>query len=448
MYQYRVRVPADLRTKIGSTHINRSLKTACLTVATRSVRTVAYEIERFFENARAPIGSLETSIPHLRDQHADRFQGSEGTKPTRALTFADVCHRYLNDPTRSRTDKSAVVYRATYAAFTAIFGSEIQAASITREMCREALTVFQSLPSNASKRWPNLTLQEVSAKARDEGIQPMSVANVNEYMNKLSTLFNWAVKEEIIARNPSKGLRITDTVAPRDKRRPFSAAQLRRIFNAPLYRGCRDDGLGYATAGTARPRRARYWIPLLALWTAMRQNEICQLHTADVRKIEGILCIVVCAGEAIDKHLKTAASERWVPIHPMLIRLGFPEYVGERRRNGDERLFPELSLDTFGHYSSKFSKWFARFLVRAGAEGERTCFHSFRHCFRDALREAKVDREVALAIGGWTSSSGAGSGAVADAYGRGFSPQSLFDAISKVDYPTLDLSHLHPNGRR
>lgn len=146
------------------------------------MRTVAYEIERFFENARAPFRSLEASVPHLGGQHADRFHGSKGIFPLRTLTFAEVCKNYLNDPTPYRTRKSAVVYRATYVAFAAIFGSEVQAASITRAMCREALSVLQSLPANASKRWPNLTLREVSAKASDEAIQRMSVANVNEYL--------------------------------------------------------------------------------------------------------------------------------------------------------------------------------------------------------------------------------------------------------------------------
>tara|TARA_B100000378_G_C18020280_1_gene403935 strand:- start:34 stop:1266 length:1233 start_codon:yes stop_codon:yes gene_type:complete len=408
------------------------------------VRAVAYEIENQFDDFRGQLRPIVASkiqvIPEAKPLTGSIRQ--EESRPRPADTFSDIANQYLDDPTSSRTAKSTTIYRTTYAAFAAIFETDIPAASITREMCRDALGVLQTLPSNASKRWPDLTLRELAAKARAEGIPAMSAANVNEYMNKLSTLFNWAVKEEKITRNPAKGLRIADLVARRDKRKPFSTVQLRRIFNAPIYRGCRDDGVGFACAGDAKPRRARFWIPLIALWSGMRQNEICQLHTADVRKVEGILCFVVGRGEAGDKHLKTVASERLVPLHPELIRMGLPQYVDERRRAGDTRLFPELSLDGYGHYSSRFSKWFARFLLSCNAADERTCFHSFRHSFRDALREAKVEREIVLAMGGWTSPLGSGGASVADTYGKGFSTQLLFDAIANVEYPALDLTHL------
>jgi integrase len=246
----------------------------------------------------------------------------------------------------------------------------------------------------------------------------------------------------MIGHNPAKGLRIAETIAARDKRRPFSADQLTKIFNAPVYRGCRDDQNGYAKAGSERPKRGRFWIPLIALLSGMRQAEICQLLTADMQEIDGILCFAVCVGENDGKHLKTRGSDRLVPVHPTLIEIGFVGYVTDRRRAGDVRLFPELQSDRYGLYSGKFSTWFARFLVSSGADAERTCFHSFRHSFRDALREAKVDREVALRIGGWVSSTGSEAGAVADTYGKGFSVGLLHAAISTISYPELDLSHL------
>jgi integrase len=359
------------------------------------------------------------------------------------MTLADLCNRFLDDPTSGRTRKSASVYRTTYAAFLELIGSEVPVASITRATCRDTLSVLQHLPPNARKRWPTLTLTEVSIKARAEGIAPMSPANTNEYMSKLATLLNWAVKEELILRNPAKGLRIVDTVSRRDKRLPFSSSQLQSIFDAPLYRGCRDDGYGFATPGSAKPRRSRFWIPLIGLWTGMRLNEICQLHLSDIREIDRISCFVVSVGNAEDKSLKTSSSERVVPIHPILVRIGFLEYVEALRRDGGStRVFPELSQDTFGHYSGKFSKWFARFVATCGAASDRTCFHSFRHSFRDALREARVDRELALTLGGWTSAMGGGSIAVADGYGGGYGARSLHDAVAAIDYPNVDLSHL------
>ncbi|MGZ3250334.1 MAG: hypothetical protein ACXWIW_12095, partial [Croceibacterium sp.] len=64
----------------------------------------------------------------------------------------------------------------------------------------------------------------------------------------------------------------------------------------------------------------------------------------------------------------------------------------------------------------------------------------------DALRNGRVDREVALALGGWTSPSG--FAAVGDSYGNGFDPSVLVDEIKKVRYPGLDLLNLKRKAER
>jgi integrase len=357
------------------------------------------------------------------------------------VSLRKACDLFLGDPTASRTQKSALIYQTTYAAIVDIVGAEMPIRSINRATCREIFDVLQRLPANARKRFPNLTLREIADVAQAQGIPPMSAANANEYMNKLSGLFNWAEKEELVDRNPARGLRIADGTAARDKRLPFSAVQLQRIFDAPIYRGCRDDEHGFAVPGEALPKRSRFWIPAIALFSGMRLNEICQLHTADVQKLDGVWCFVVTAKGAEDKQLKTLASERLVPVHSTLQRMGLIAYAKERSDVGDVRLFPEIRADSFGQHSGRFSRWFARFLASCDAASDRTCFHSFRHSFRDALREARVDREIALALGGW-SSTGSSANAVADQYGSGFSPAVLNDGLSAIEYPRLQLSHL------
>ena len=366
----------------------------------------------------------------------------EPAQPKSVITLQQVVDRYLDDPTSTRTAKSTTIYRTTYATIMAIIGPETPIVSINRETCRDILGVLQHLPSNSRKKWPNSGPRDIAEMARKQGVAGMSPANVNEYMNKLSTLFNWAAKEEMVSRNPAKGLKLANVMTAREKRRPFAPEQLTKIFNAPVYRGCRDDGAGFAIQGTETPRRSRFWIPLLGLFTGMRLNEICQAHATDVQMVDGVWCFAVGAAGSADKQIKTAASERLVPIHPTLRRMGFLEYAAQRRTGGDVRLFPELRRDAFGLYSGRFSRWFARFLVTCDAAADRTCFHSFRHSFRDALREAKVEREIALALGGWATYGFTG-GAVADQYGRGFSPTLLAEAVTLISYPGLILDHLY-----
>ena len=79
--------------------------------------------------------------------------------------------------------------------------------------------------------------------------------------------------------------------------------------------------------------------------------------------------------------------------------------------------------------------------MKAEAARPRTCFHSFRHCYRDALRNAGVSYEESLALGGWSGSSRE-SDNVSEAYGNGVSVRRLAQAISRLGYRGLDLSFL------
>jgi len=203
------------------------------------------------------------------------------------------------------------------------------------------IEVLRCLPRNASKLYPGLNPTQIVAKAKQEGRADfISPSNPNTYLNKLCGVFNWAVKEEMLDRNPAQGLKVPDPTLRRDKRLPFSAEQLRAIFSAPLYTGCRDDGHGYAVPGEARPRNARFWIPLIALYCGLRLNEACQLDVTDVRVIDGIACFVVTEASqvgATDKRLKTASSARVVPVHSELLALKFIAFVAKRRRGGECR---------------------------------------------------------------------------------------------------------------
>lgn len=292
--------------------------------------------------------------------------------------------------------------------------------------------------------FPSLTPREASELARREQLGDLvSTANINAYLNKFCAVLNWAVREELIPRNPAVGLQIVDPVARRDKRRPFSDAQLRRIFSAPLFFDCRDGRHRMDNAPSSKPVVSRVWVPLIALYGGMRLNEICQLDISDIRAIDGVHCFVISEASEVgstDKRLKTASSERIVPVHQDLIAFGLLELVGRRRRRGERKLFGDLPMGQTGYRSSPFSQWFRRFLKEVGGEAPLTCFHSFRHNFRDALRASGAPREIAMALGGW-SSSGNGSG-IADNYGNGFGALLLAEAINGVRYSEVVLDHL------
>jgi integrase len=327
-----------------------------------------------------------------------------------------------------------------------IFGAETPSTALNRAACREFMETLQWLPKNASKVFPHLTLREAAEKARAEQKQNcISASNVNTYLNKFAVVLNWAVEEEILTKNPLRGLRVADPVSRRDKRLPFSDEQLEAIFSAPLYVGCQDDAAGYARPGASKPRGSRFWIPLVGLFTGMRLNEICQLDTADIREIEGVPCIVVTEESltgSTDKSLKTVTSERIVPVHPFLQANGFVEFARQKHAAGESKLFNDIAPGRDGFRSTAFSKWFILFLNKAKAVREKTSFHSFRHRFRDALREAGVSREIAMALGGWGNGTKVGFD-VSDNYGRGYTPEALREQLAKVSYVNIKaLTHL------
>ena len=165
VYQYRVRVPHELNPLVGRTHINRSLGTTSITVARRLARGVAFGIEEQFEAAR------KTGV-WLATQHGGHPGASKAvvglqlpSSDRSSITIAELCERYLIDPTMQRTPKSAVVYRTTFRTIIEILGGDFPVSLISRDACRSVLKALQVLPGNARKRWPTLSLDQILKKA-------------------------------------------------------------------------------------------------------------------------------------------------------------------------------------------------------------------------------------------------------------------------------------------
>lgn len=368
IFHVRRRVPAALKIALGKGEIWRSLQTDSARIAARRFHGVAAMIEEEFERARLSLGLSvdETLIRPSRDGSptimlADIVQGvvhqleirtGGQAEPVVSKTIAEVYDAYLADPRQSWCPRTTQSYETTKRWVIDVFGSETPIRDITREACREFVTLLLHMPRFAYKRFPGIPIPKVveMTLGRDD-IPRISVANVNAYLIRFCCVMNWAEQEGFIERSPAKGLRVPDPVRKRDKRRSFSLEQLQRIFAAPLYTGCEDDWFGYNKPGHNRPRRARFFVPLIGLLSGMRLNEICDLDTADIVEPDGVPCFRVTTGideEDQHKRLKTAASERLVPVHRELLQIGLMAYVAERRRAGDVKLFPELPLNDMG----------------------------------------------------------------------------------------------------
>jgi integrase len=357
------------------------------------------------------------------------------------VTLGDLIKRYERDPARAQPSaKTKLKLEAQSRLFKEVIGDKTLVTAIDRDKARKLLDTVKALPSNATKRFPKKKIAEALDLAEARGLAPMSVTTANSYMSAFVSLLDFAVAENLIDKNPATGLRLaSDGVRRQDKRLPFSPADLSLIFAAPLYTGCQNDEAGYARIGSKRPRRGRFWVPLVALYSGMRLNEACQLTEDDIAIDDNTDVILIRADDEGVKRVKTAAGHRFVPIHPELKRIGFLDHVADiRARNVPKtRLFPELTVASTGYASDNFSKWFAHFLDKVGIKDARKNFHSFRHTFRDALREAEIPQDRVRELGGWSS------GSTEDDYGSGTRASTLAREIAKVRYDRVDLRTLY-----
>jgi len=368
------------------------------------------------------------------------------------LTMAELVQQFRSSRNKTRlvSDKRLEKLAAADALIVAFFGSSTPISRITPQRCAEYRDVLPSVPANLRKHFPNnnLSLEEILSATKARKLRTLARNTQEPYLGTLKQMFRWANENWLIPRDPAAGLELAardEEDEDDDKYASFSIEQLKAIFNAPLYRGCLNDGPGYSQQGPNVVRGTRFWVPLISLFTGMRLNEICQLDVADIQSENDTPYILIEKGP--DKKLKNRSSARRVPIHPELKQIGFMGYVEQQRLAGHHKLFSDLKRSPKGHYSERMSRWFNEgFLTKVGIKASGVVFHSFRHSVRDALRRAEAPEHIVCAIGGWSHEKSTGK-----RYGSGnmaFPVEQLAPWVQQISYPELDLSHLHFDNSR
>lgn len=367
--------------------------------------------------------------------------------PKSKMTLKQLTDKFMEHQRANNASTTPVTYAIPIRLLHEVLGKQKLVAEITRDDIIKVGEALRRIPAHVTQRYPKMPLLKAVAKADAEGNKVrFSPQTVSKYFNNVSAIFNFVEEDGVFTLNPVKGKRLREMfrVRSRSKRRLFTPDELKAIFNAPLYTGCEDDERRYNIPGPNKPRRARFWVPLLALFQGCRLNEICQLYCEDVQEKDGIAFLMVREElddhEVTEKTLKTKSSIRQVPIHPEIMRMGFIEFVMLRRKDGKAaRLFPELKLGKSSQrYSSIMSRWFARFATLACGYKPKAVFHSFRHHVRTALAEAGVGIEVVDEICGWDE----GKRGMERRYLH-LGLKHLADSVAKVKYVGLDLSHLY-----
>lgn len=369
---------------------------------------------------------------------------SNGFQPSKIIRFSELAERYINnDQNAGMREKSKQPYRVVSRRMKEHFGKDLPIHEINREMLENFRGALLKYPTHAQKKYPGKTMpQAIKTADKEKNVARLSTKTVNDQLVLINAMFNYAEKQDDwIKKNPARGLNLKDDIKDKEKRHPYTIKQLNKLFQTPLYTGCEDDEYGQNKPGPNHPRRHKFWIPLIALFTGMRLNEICQLEANDIEKIDGIdVFNIRIEGENEDKLLKTKASIRKTPIHDELKKIGFLEFVQQQRKKGHVALFPAIKKGAYDYKSHPISKWYGNFARHNGIYTPKTTFHSFRHSYTDAIRNANPDisESVIEALGGWSETQ-----TTSKNYGSGYSIELLDKHLQKLSYKGLDLSHLY-----
>lgn len=300
--------------------------------------------------------------------------------------------------------------------------------------------IIYKLPANIDKKpeLRGLPIDTAARRAEKLGMKPMSLNNAHKVLRSVFSLWKWISKNyDETPPNPLDGVvRAKARTNARKEREPFTLQELKTIFNAPIYTGCKSLKKWKQPGDTVLRNSYRYWVPLISLFTGMRLGEVCQLYCNDIRKESDIYYFDINE-DTPDKKVKNFPSFRAIPIHSELIKMGLMDHIEKRRKEGSPRLFPDLKIGKDGYYSSNASKHFKRFFEDIGVKHPKNGFHSFRHCFEDACFDSNISYEQTDNL------QGHGAGGMKDRYGSGFYIKKQAEAMQKLKYRDLDLSHLH-----
>lgn len=390
----------------------------CETMVQARIQAYRNEVRRL-EGIRAP------------DLNFDPLFEAKRTPNVASRTLGELIDEFNAERELRWSASTKVNYRIITRVLEEICGRQTPVADIDRAFCLKVRDTLLRLPSNYQKKpqTKGKPLSEVVEIGERLGLPRMLPATINSHLSKLGAIIAVGRNAGLIIGNPMANIEVPDEVQPEDKRDPFSIPHLNQIFaSIPWSEG----------PDAARQNACKYWGPLVALFTGARLSEIFGQLVVEVIERDGRLLFDFRhrPGERDMKHDKS----RVVPVHPTLLELGFAAFVEEARSSGRTLLFPEAKRDARGKWGDAVSDWFSRRIARLGLVGTNLSFHSFRHSFEDALREADLhNTPIANQITGrWTPGTSKN-------YGRNqFSTAKLAAAIDKVAFPGLEIDHIIP----
>ncbi len=301
-------------------------------------------------------------------------------------------------------------------------------------------TVIVALPPRAktTPEFRGLTAREASTKNKRANGKVLNIRTIEKRAERLHSFMLWCVKGNYATKLPFANLTSEFTkAAKRAKSRaeswlPFDDSDLPTIFESEVA----------VKIFERQTKASRFWVPILALYTAGRLAEMSELRAAQVKSRNGVDYIELCEWDEKALRLKTDAATREIPLHQSLIDLGFLSYAKSMTQAHDPfaPLFPDLPS---GHKEANkpmgyfFNK---TLLTKLGIKTKQKVFHSLRHTAIGKLKRANVSA-VKVSVFNGHIAEGNEQWMAQEGYGGRLVANDLTDLLPILDYP-IDWSKL------
>lgn len=268
----------------------------------------------------------------------------------------------------------------------------------------------------------NCTEADREKAVLDTKIARLRAETIAKHRGYINSIGKMLYDLQLIDKNPFAICSVPSTLKTKWKKAEASRARtcwddrIYKLFGSPVFQGGLED------AGDPM-----FWIPLIARLQGVREEEASQLGPDDFGTDKQIAYFDI---KRLDgNNVKTGDSERRLPVHPTLIDLGFLKLVEMRRRQGQRRLFPNMTRGkTKQKFSENFSKNFTYYRQTNDCYWPELDLHAMRTTFHgDLMNRDKSDAIHCKLMGHDPVDEGAGS------YAQGLTLKTLFDRICDIE---------------
>lgn len=236
----------------------------------------------------------------------------------------------------------------------------------------------------------------------------------NGYHISLSKFFGWLVDKGHYPHRKPVFNAISGENLTSIARDAFEDAEVFRIISQPLFVGCHGESRIWKPGGYFVQSHL-YWSYVLLLLTGLRPGELGQLENDDIEERDGIFYLHIRGFNPAKgrvalkdvKKFKTKASQRVIPLHPLIIDRGLLDRIMELQAIDCPVLFPEwepyMKPNGALRWGQPITKSFQYLKEEIGLTRANVALYSTRHWFAHLVDNTDIKHVTRVRVMGHSS---------------------------------------------